>query len=132
METSAPFDSTLRALAPDKKFLLGIVLFIAFVSLFNFHYLQVDPSSLLMQSHCDAGQQYPSCGGTYSVGSEATPAAAKKQSLHLEEAKEMCPEGHELSESYRPDGLPYVATSKFDLSASDIRQSVLGKSHFGR
>lgn len=44
-----------------------------------------------------------------STGSEATPMAtaslAKKESLHLEEAKEMCPEGHELSESYRPEGL---------------------------
>lgn len=43
-----------------------------------------------------------------SRGSEATPMAtanlAKKQSLHLEEAKEMCPEGHELSESYQPVG----------------------------
>ena len=32
-------------------------------------------------------------------------ARAQKQSLHLEEAKEMCPEGHELSESYQPEGL---------------------------
>ena len=45
----------------------------------------------------------------HSRGSEATPMATgnlvKKQSLHLEEAKEMCPEGHELSESYQPEGL---------------------------
>ena len=40
-------------------------------------------------------------------GLEATPSAAcaKKPSMHLEEAKEMCPEGHELSESYRAQGL---------------------------
>lgn len=55
------------------------------------------------------------------MGSEASPAAAKKQSLHLEEAKEMCPEGHELSESYRPDGLPHETISKFDLSAQSGR-----------
>lgn len=48
------------------------------------------------------------------MDSNATPAAAvaKKQSLHLEEAKEMCPEGHELSESYRAEGLAYIPTSK--------------------
>ena len=67
-----------------------------------------------MQSHCDAKQQFPSSGGPHSTDSNATPADAveKKQSLHLEEAKEMCPEGHELSESYRPEGLPYMPISK--------------------
>ena len=76
--------------------------------------LQVDPSSFSLHSHRDAGQQFPSSGGPHSTGSEATPAAAlaKKQSLHLEEAKEMCPEGHVLSESYGPEGLPYMPTSK--------------------
>ena len=78
--------------------------------------MQVDPSSFSMLSNCNAGQQFPSSGGPNSTGSEATPAAAaaKKQSLHLEEAKEMCPEGHELSESYRPEGLPDMPTSKLD------------------
>lgn len=77
--------------------------------------MQVDPGSFSMQNNCDAEQQFPSSGAPHSTGSEATPAAAvaKKQSLHLEEAKEMCPEGHELSESYRPEGLPYMPTSKF-------------------
>ena len=76
--------------------------------------LQVDPSSFSIHSNCEAGQQFPSPASTHSMALEATPAAAlaKKQSLHLEEAKEMCPEGHELSESYRPDGLQSMSTSK--------------------
>ena len=44
-----------------------------------------------------------------SRGSQARPLAAvdpvTKQSVHVEEAKEMCPEGHELSESYGPGGV---------------------------
>ena len=75
--------------------------------------MQVDPSSFSTVSVCEAGQQYPSPmapSAVLSRGSEATPAPAtelvkKKQSLHLEEAKEMCPEGHELSDSYRLEGL---------------------------
>lgn len=63
-------------------------------------------------SNHEAAQQSPNpmeASAVHSRGSEATPMATgnlvKKQSLHLEEAKEMCPEGHELSESYHPDGV---------------------------
>lgn len=67
--------------------------------------MQVDPDSFSIESNKEAGIRSPA--GIHSTGSEATPAAAvaKKPSLHLEEAKEMCPEGHELSESYRAQGV---------------------------
>ena len=67
------------------------------------------PSSFLTLSNHEAAQQLSSPQALSAVpsrGSEATPAPAaalvKKQLLHLEEAKGMCPEGHELSESYKP------------------------------
>lgn len=64
--------------------------------------MQVDPDSFSIESNKEAGIRSPA--GIHSTGSEATPAAAvaKKPSLHLEEAKEMC---HELSESYRVQGV---------------------------
>lgn len=73
-----------------------------------------------MLGNCEAGQQFPTpvtLPAVQSTGSEATPAhaavLAKKQSLHLEEAKEMCPEGHELSESYMPEGMQSTPTGTF-------------------
>ncbi|KAL0050310.1 hypothetical protein WJX82_008729 [Trebouxia sp. C0006] len=74
--------------------------------------VQASPSLFSELSNHEAAQQSPSpmeASAVPSRGSEATPMAtanlAKKQSLHLEEAKEMCPEGHELSESYQPEGV---------------------------
>ena len=83
-----------------------------FMHLSAVHAVQMDPSSFaeLCNQETAQQQQSPAVRSTvHSTGSEATPAAAiallKKRSMHLEEAKEMCPEGHELSESYQPHGL---------------------------
>ncbi|KAL0042004.1 hypothetical protein WJX77_000403 [Trebouxia sp. C0004] len=74
--------------------------------------VQVSPSLFSGPSNHEAAQHSPSpmqASAVLTRGSEATPMATgnlvKKQSLHLEEAKEMCPEGHELSESYQPAGV---------------------------
>ncbi|DBA85377.1 TPA: hypothetical protein ACH3X2_006056 [Trebouxia sp. C0005] len=74
--------------------------------------LEVSANLFSELSNHEAAQQSPNpmeASAVHSRGSEATPMATgnlvKKQSLHLEEAKEMCPEGHELSESYHPDGV---------------------------
>ena len=68
--------------------------------------MQVDPSSFQVQSNGHTGQHLSGLVEPHSMGSEAIPAVPKKQpGLHLDEAKEMCSEGHELSESYRPQGL---------------------------
>lgn len=72
----------------------------------------MSPSLFSELSNHEAAPQFPSpmeASAVPSRGSEATSMPTgnlvKKQSLHLEEAKEMCPEGHELSESYQPDGV---------------------------
>ena len=72
----------------------------------------MDPSSLCEQREPGAALQLasPTAGPTaLSRGSQAIllPAGdpVTKQSVHVEEAMELCPEGHELSESYGPGGV---------------------------
>lgn len=89
----------------------------------------MDASSFCEQREPGAAQQLPSpkAGPTaLSRGSQAIPLAAAdpvtKQSVRVEEAREMCPEGHELSESYGPGGVqgtPGGAASCASLTAHD-------------